>query len=249
MLYTIERCKAHKRDHLKAVQCGLWSYMLMISCNSAYTVVTRSYSGNTLNHKDRTPFKFLQSRVRGGCTTKVLIIPKFYISNLNWYLTKRILHLHLKFVGKIIHLLILLLHTINGIEKLLSGLNPSKGAGLEHVSCRVLKELSIELVPILPPVSCSLNTRTLLSLCSQVYVAPMYKKGPQCMPEIIALFPWYVMQTVIKHILCKHIKNHLDRHRIHTYRNHGIIAKHSCETQLFRHFVSARYTSERPHVR
>ena len=37
---------------------------------------------------------------------------------------------------------------------------------------------------------------------------------------------------LFKHILCRHIRNHLDRHGILTPLNHGFRTKHSCETQL-----------------
>ena len=39
----------------------------------------------------------------------------------------------------------------NEVEKLLSGLNPSKAAGPDQISCRILKELSVELALFLPP--------------------------------------------------------------------------------------------------
>ena len=37
---------------------------------------------------------------------------------------------------------------------------------------------------------------------------------------------------LFEHILCRHIRNHLDRHGILTPLNHGFRTKHSCETQL-----------------
>ena len=36
----------------------------------------------------------------------------------------------------------------------------------------------------------------------------------------------------MEHILCTHIRGHLDRHRILTPLNHGFRSRHSCETQL-----------------
>ena len=37
---------------------------------------------------------------------------------------------------------------------------------------------------------------------------------------------------LFEHIICKHIRNHLDHHGILTPLNHGFRSKHSCDTQL-----------------
>ena len=109
----------------------------------------------------------------------------------------------------------------NGVEKLLSGLNPSKAAGPDKIPCRILKELSVELAPIFAALfSQSLNTGTLPSLWSQAFVSPIYKMGPRCMPENYRpVFLTCVSCKLFKHILCRHIRNHLDRHGILTPRS------------------------------
>ena len=37
---------------------------------------------------------------------------------------------------------------------------------------------------------------------------------------------------LLEHILCSHIRAHLDRHKALTPLNHGFRSKHSCETQF-----------------
>ena len=37
---------------------------------------------------------------------------------------------------------------------------------------------------------------------------------------------------LLEHIICRHLRNHLERHNILTDRNHGFRSGHSCETQL-----------------
>ena len=86
----------------------------------------------------------------------------------------------------------------NGVEKLLSGLNPFKAAGPDQIPCRLphTKELSVELAPIFAALFWqSLNTGALPSLWSQAFVSPIYKKGPQCVPENYRRFPWLVYRA------------------------------------------------------
>lgn len=37
---------------------------------------------------------------------------------------------------------------------------------------------------------------------------------------------------ILEHIICKHILNHLNKHRVLTSLNHGFRSGYSCETQL-----------------
>ena len=117
---------------------------------------------------------------------------------------------------------------------LLSGLNPSKVIGPDQIPCRILKELSVELAPIFTALfRQSLNTGALPSLWSQAFLSPIYKKGPWCMPgNYRPVSLTCVSCKLFEHILCRHIRNHLDRHGILTPLNHGFRTKHSCETQL-----------------
>ena len=122
----------------------------------------------------------------------------------------------------------------NGVEKLLSGLNPSKAAGPDQIPCRILKELCVDLAPIFTALfRQSLNTGALPYLWSLGLVSPIHRKGPRWTPEnyrpvSLTCVSW----KLFEHILCRHIRNHLDRHGILTPLNHGFRTKHSCETQL-----------------
>ena len=120
----------------------------------------------------------------------------------------------------------------NGVEKLLSGLNPSKAAGPDQIPCRILKELSVELAPVFTALfRQSLNTGALP--WSQAFVSPIYKKGPRRMPENYhRVSLTCVSCKLFEHILCRHIRNYLHRYGILTTLNHGFRTKHSCENQL-----------------
>lgn len=124
--------------------------------------------------------------------------------------------------------------TQRGVEKLLSQLNPSKAAGPDQIPCRILRELSQELAPILSALfQQSLDTGTLPSSWSKAFVTPVFKKGSKCMPENYRpVSLTCVSCKLYEHIICKHIRNHLDKHEILSALNHGFRAKHSCETQL-----------------
>ena len=37
---------------------------------------------------------------------------------------------------------------------------------------------------------------------------------------------------LLKHIICRHLQDHLEKHNILSDRNHGFRSGHSCETQL-----------------
>ena len=117
---------------------------------------------------------------------------------------------------------------------LLSGLNPSKVIGPDQIPCRILKELSVELAHIFTALfRQSLNTGALPSLWSQAFLSPIYKKGLWCMPgNYRPVSLTCVSCKLFEHILCRHIRNHLDRHGMLTPLNHGFRTKHSCETQL-----------------
>ena len=121
-----------------------------------------------------------------------------------------------------------------GVEKLLSQLNPSKASGPDQIPCRILKGLSEELAPVFCALFMqSLDTGILPSLWSQAYVTPVFEKGQRCMPENYRpVSLTCVSCKLFEHIICKHIRNHLDHHGILTPLNHGFRSKHSCETQL-----------------
>ena len=123
---------------------------------------------------------------------------------------------------------------IEGVEKLLSGLNPSKASGPDEIPCRLLKELSHELAPVLTAIfSQSLNSGILPKVWSKAFITPVFKKGSRCEPENYRpVSLTCVSCKILEHIICKHIRLHLERHEILTPLNHGFRSKFSCETQL-----------------
>ena len=67
--------------------------------------------------------------------------------------------------------------TVNGVEGLLKGLNPNKASGPDEISPRLLKELHVELAPILTKIyRSSLSTSIVLEDWKTALVAPVYKK-------------------------------------------------------------------------
>ena len=121
-----------------------------------------------------------------------------------------------------------------GVEKLLSGLDVSKDAGPDTIPCRLLKGLFNELAPGLCAIFVqSLNTGELPSDWLKAYITPVFKKGARCAPENYRpVSLTCVPCKILEHIICKHIRLHLEKHGILTPLNHGFRSKFSCETQL-----------------
>ena len=76
-------------------------------------------------------------------------------------------------------------------------------------------------------------TATLPKVWTDAYVAPVFKKGPRCMPENYRpVSLTCVPVKILEHIIAKHYRDHLERHGIPNSLNHGFRSKFSCETQL-----------------
>ena len=124
--------------------------------------------------------------------------------------------------------------SVEGVEKLLSQIQPSKAAGPDAIPCRLLKELATELAPVLTSVfRQSLESGTLPTLWIKAFVTPVFEKGNRNEAENyrpVSLM--CVTCKIFEHVICKHIRNHLDRYQILTPLNHGFRAGHSCESQL-----------------
>ena len=228
-----ERYKAHKRDTLKAVRRARWSYVndiLQLSLDSGDSKPFWKYIKS--QRQDSVGVSPLKSggRLFSDSLDKAEILNTQFKS----VFTKEDSSFIPKLLGPNYPTIDPLIINQNGVEKLLSGLNPSKAAGPDQIPCRILKELSVELAPIFAALfRQSLNTGALPSLWSQAFVSPIYKKGPRCMPENYRpVSLTCVSCKLFEHILCRHIRNHLDRHGILTPLNHGFRTKHACETQL-----------------
>ena len=124
--------------------------------------------------------------------------------------------------------------SVEGVEKFLSQIQPSKAAGPDAIPCRLLKELATELTPVLTLVfRQSLESGTLPSIWTTAFVTPVFKKGNRNEAENyrpVSLM--CVTCKIFEHVICKHILNHLDRYQILTPLNHDFRTGHSCESQL-----------------
>ena len=121
-----------------------------------------------------------------------------------------------------------------GIVKLLTGLNPSKAAGPDEIPARLLKNLAIELAPVVTSIfSQSLDTGDIPTDWSMAWITPVFKKGTRSDPaNYRPVSLTCILCKLMEHTLCTHIRGHLDRHGILSEANHGFRSKHSCESQL-----------------
>ena len=121
-----------------------------------------------------------------------------------------------------------------GVAKLLKEIDPSKAGGPDEVPCRILKELADDIAPILTDIyRQSLSTRVLPNIWKTAYVSPIFKKGAVCeaenyRPVNLTCIPC----KILEHIICSHLRRHLDIHGALSPLNHGFRKHHSCDTQL-----------------
>ncbi len=94
--------------------------------------------------------------------------------------------------------------------------------------------MASEITPIMTDIfRQSLATGTLPSVWKTAHVSPIFKKGAvyaaeNYRPVSLTCIPCKLME----HILCSHVRSHLDRYGLLTPRNHGFRKGHSCDTQL-----------------
>ena len=102
------------------------------------------------------------------------------------------------------------------------------------MSARMMKGLSEEIAPILASIfTQSLATGELPSDWTRAWITPVFKKGDRSSPANYRPVSLTCIASKLKeHILCTHIRGHLDTHQILSPCNHGFRSKHSCETQL-----------------
>ena len=124
--------------------------------------------------------------------------------------------------------------TVEGVEKLLSGLKPNKASGPDGVTPRVLKQCSAGIAPILREIfQRSVSTGDLPSDWLNANVSPIYKKNDRSIPgnyRPVSLTS--VVCKVLEHILHRHIMKHFEKHNILADQQHGFRKGRSCETQL-----------------
>ena len=124
--------------------------------------------------------------------------------------------------------------SINGILKLLYNLKPGKAAGPDKIRTLILKELRVELAPIIKVIfKRSLETGKLPTDWCKANVTPIYKKGDKSLASnYCPISLTCILCKVLEHILASNIVRHLDGQGLMYDLQHGFREKLSCETQL-----------------
>jgi len=121
-----------------------------------------------------------------------------------------------------------------GVEKLLTQLNPSKASGPDDIPNKILKECSKQLAPGLASIyQKSINTGSLPSDWLNANISSIFKKGDKHATENyrpVSLTS--VPCTLLEHIISKHILKYIEKHKVLKSLNHGFRSGYSCETQL-----------------
>jgi hypothetical protein len=121
-----------------------------------------------------------------------------------------------------------------GIAKLLKNLNASKAAGPDGIPSQILKNCAdILATPLTSIYNYSLESGSLPSDWLTANIASVFKKGDRNKAENyrpVSLTS--VACKILEHVICRHLRTHLEKHDILTNKNHGFRSGHSCETQL-----------------
>lgn len=122
----------------------------------------------------------------------------------------------------------------NGVLKLLRNINPSKASGPDGIPNKVLKECAESIAPPLTIIfNHSLETGQLPADWLTANISAVFKKGDRNRAENyrpVSLTS--VACKLLEHVICHHLRNHLEMFNILTDRNHGFRSGYSCETQL-----------------
>ena len=121
-----------------------------------------------------------------------------------------------------------------GIKKLLQGVDPCKAPGPDQIPCHMLQELHEELTPVFTALSKnSYETGSLPAIWKSVWVTPVFKKWTKCnASHYCPVSLTCVACKLFEHVLCSHIRNHLDKYNALSPYQHGFQKKLSCESQL-----------------
>jgi hypothetical protein len=124
--------------------------------------------------------------------------------------------------------------SVRGVQKMLANLNPTKAAGPDGISPRVLKELAEVIAPILTSIfSSSLQSGDVPRDWREALVTPVFKKGEHYRPSNYRpISITSVCVKVLEHILVSAIMQHFEVHGILSDQQHGFRKNRSCETQL-----------------
>ena len=79
----------------------------------------------------------------------------------------------------------------------------------------------------------SIRSEQLPTRWKEAWVTPIFKKGSRNDPaNYRPVSLTCIVCKLTEHIICTHLRGHLDRHGILTPTNHGFRSGHSCESQL-----------------
>ena len=122
----------------------------------------------------------------------------------------------------------------NGVAKLLKILNPAKACGPDRIPNIILKTCADAIAPALTCIyRRSIQTGQLPVDWRSANISAVFKKGDRNKAENyrpVSLTS--VACKLLEHIICRHLRNHLERHNILTDRNPSFRSGYSCETQL-----------------
>ena len=123
---------------------------------------------------------------------------------------------------------------IDGVIKLLKGLNPPKALRPDELHPRFLKELATELGPVFAhPFQQSIVTSEIPKEWSLANICPLFKKSDRslvCNHRPVSLN--CVPCKLLEHIVCSNSMAHLDEYKLLSDRQHAFRKRHSCETHL-----------------
>ena len=123
---------------------------------------------------------------------------------------------------------------LNGIIKFLFNLRPDKAVGPGEIRPIVLRELRVEIAPVIQLIfEKSLTTGTLPSDWTKANVSPIFKKGEKSDPSSYRpISLTCILCKVMEHIIASNITAHFNKHNTLYDLQHGFRQKRSCETQL-----------------
>ena len=124
--------------------------------------------------------------------------------------------------------------SVEGVKKLLKGVNPRKAAGPDQVPCRLLQALHEELAQVFTLLfQKTYEEGSLPDVWKTAWITPIYKKDAKCLAaNYRPVSLTCVSCKLFQHILASHIRNHLDEYGILYPGQHGFRKKLSCESQL-----------------
>jgi hypothetical protein len=121
-----------------------------------------------------------------------------------------------------------------GAQNILQHLKPNKATGLDDIPAKFLKEVSIEISPLISFIfQASLDQGQIPSDWKQARVAPVLKKGDRGQPanyRPISLTS--ILCKTLEHILHSTIITYLEHHNLLSDLQHGFRKKRSTESQL-----------------